>query len=201
MAALDVLPKIITSEPKSPELLSKIQRESIYFSASLEREALKILLKDASLEEQTLFSVLSFAVETSAGVKKMAPGRLDCSRFRFEKVATEPRSVIVFKTCQKPETPIGKIEVGLTDAILKITFFIREWGAIVGLPVALTGADTICEISIVDKKLDRLDCQNWARTVSASDISAEELRLKVFSFNRKASEQFVLKGGRFKDLI
>lgn len=201
MAAPDVLPKITTTQTKPPELLSKIQRESIYFSASLEREALRILLKNATLEEQTLFSVLSFAVEAAAGVKKMAPGRLDCSRFRFEKMAAKPRSILIYKTCQKPETLIGNIEVGLTDSTLKIIFFIREWGAIVGLPVALTGTDTICEITIADKKLDRLDCQNWARTVSASDISAEELRLKVFSFNRKASEQFVLKGGRFKDLI
>ena len=59
--------------PAKSSIFSKEMREAIYFSNSLEREALKLILKNNSLQKLTLFSVLSYIVETNAGVKKKHP--------------------------------------------------------------------------------------------------------------------------------
>ncbi len=206
------LPKITTTEalkagPAAKEkLLSKPERESIYFSASLEKEALKLLLKDASFDDLTLFSVLSYAVETQSGIKKMAPARLDCSRFLLEQNPARQQEIKIYKTCQKPAVLLAVIDLGLTVQNpqgrhnLKVTFYIKEWAQVVGLSTLLTAKDPVCEITIEDKKLQRLSCENWSRSVSVLNTSAEEIRLKTFIFERKQKNQFVLKGGRYKDL-
>ena len=189
----------------APQLLSKQQREAIYFSASLEKEALKILTKNPSFDEMTLFSVLSYALETSYGVKKSPPTRLDCSRFRF---AAEPKSspnsaskISVFKTCQRPESLITEIDISRDQAELDIKFLAKEWIPVLGLSATLSGDNVQCRLHIENKKLASLSCVNWIRTLGVTNTSAEELRLKTFIFDRKNAHQFVLKGGLYKDLV
>lgn len=186
---------------KPDEILTKAQRESIYFSAQLEKEALKLLLKNPSFNELTLFSVLNYAVENSNGVKKSPPGRLDCSRFRLQPMVSNKRQIHVYQTCQKPDILIAQLDIGLTSSSMTVTFFLKEWIRVVGLPVTLTGANTICDFQIESNKLEKLDCKDWAYTVSTSSVSSEELRLKEFLFRRHQPNQFVIKGGRFVDLI
>ena len=88
-AALREKSSVTKSEKEKNQLLNKEQREAIYFSASLEREALRVLTKDQVNDGMSLFSVLSYAVEVNAGVKKNAPPRLDCTRFKF---AQDPKN-------------------------------------------------------------------------------------------------------------
>lgn len=193
--------KKIEVKMKADELLTKAQRESIYFSAQLEKEALKLLLKNPSFEELTLFSVLNYAVENFSGVKKSPPGRLDCSRFRLQPMANNKRQIHVYQTCQKPEILIAQIDVGLTSSTMTVTFFLKEWARVVGLSVTLTGANTVCNFQLAANRLETLDCKDWAYTVSTSAVSSEELRLKEFLFRRQHPNQFVIKGGRFVDLV
>ena len=84
---------------------------------------------------------------------------------------------------------------------IKVTFYIKEWAQVVGLSVLLTAKDPVCNITIEAKKLQQLKCENWSRSVTMSNTSAEEIRLKTFMFERTQKNQFTLKGGRFKDLI
>ncbi len=201
-----VLPGVSKASVKE-KLLIKPQRESIYFAASLEKEALKLLLKNPSFDELTLFSVLSYAVEANAGIKKMAPSRLDCSRFVLELNPDNIREIKVFKTCQKPSVLLAIIDRGLSvqdqssRQDIKVTFFIKEWAQVVGLSVLLAAKDPVCSITIEDKKLQRFKCENWSRSVTILNTSAEEIRLTTFKFERTQKNQFVLKGGRYKDLI
>lgn len=187
------------------EIFRKDQREAIYFSASLEKEALKILTKNSQFDELTLFSVLSYALETSYGVKKTPPSRLDCSRFRFsEDLNTKgfsARKVSVFKTCQRPESLIAEIGISANQSELSITFLSKEWIPVLGLSATLSGANVQCQLRLEKKKLAGLVCENWIRTVGVTNVSAEELRLKTFVFDRSNAHQFVLKGGLYKDLV
>ena len=192
---------IIQSKVNSKDLISKPERESIHFSAQLEKEALKLLLKNSAFNEQTLFSVLSYAIETNAGVKKSPPEHLDCSRFRLAADGVSKRTIHIYKTCQKPEVLIASLDIGLMTSTIQVTFFLKEWVSVVGLAVTLTGANTICDLEISEKKLEKLDCKNWAYTIKTSTVSSEELRLKEFTFRRHQVDQFVLKGGRYVDLI
>ncbi len=189
----------------APLLFKKDQREAIYFSASLEKEALKILTKNPSFDELTLFSVLSYALETSYGVKKTAPFRLDCSRFRFSAEssfsADKSAKIAVFKTCQKPESRIAEIEISRDQSALSVLFLSKEWIPVLGLSATLSGDNVRCDLHIEKKKLARLHCQNWIRTLGVTSTSAEELRLSTFVFDRQNSHQFVLKGGLYKDLV
>ena len=193
--------KQLNLKNKSDELLTKAQREGIYFSAQLEKEALKLLLKNPAFNELTLFSVLNYAVESSNGVKRSPPGRLDCSRFRLQPLTNNKRQIEVYQTCQKPEVLIAQINLGLTSSSMTVTFFLKQWVRVVGLSVTLTGANTVCEFKLAENKLESLDCKDWAYTVSTSTVSSEELRLKEFLFRRHHPNQFTLKGGRFVDLV
>lgn len=182
-------------------ILKKEQREAIYFSASLEKEALKILTKNPAFDELTLFSVLSYSLETLYGVKKTAPSHLDCSRFRFEAEPNNKRIIRIYKICQKPNNLIAEIQLGLDSSQMNILFFSKEWVSILGLSATLSGKNIFCHLKIENKKLENLNCEDWIRTLNVTNTSAEELRLKTFLFERKSPRQFILKGGFFKDLI
>lgn len=182
-------------------LLNKEQREAIYFAASLEKEALRIMTKNQFSDDMSLFSVLSFAVEIAAGIKKMSPPRLDCSRFKFLPKVTNANLIEVYKICEKPDKLVAQIQIGADPNHLTTTFFIKEWSAVVGLSVSVTGQDVVCDLQIRDKKLDELNCLNWTKNLIATDTSSEELKLKTFNFNRNQKNQFTVKGGLFKDLV
>ncbi len=202
VASTPVLPVTpIMPTPVKEKLLSKIERESIYFAASLEKEALKLLLKEPSFDGLTLFSVLSYAVEIDSGIKKMAPSLLDCSRFRFERSLNIKSQLNIFKTCEKPEVLVATAALSELAPQMKITFYIKEWAQVLGLSVLTTGDNIICDIEIQNKKLQQLSCENWARSLSNSATAIEELRLKTFRFQRDDAKQFVLIGGRYKDLL
>lgn len=200
------LPKVTTYDAAKDRILTKTQRESIFFAASLEKEALKLLLKNPTFDELTLFSVLSYAVESHFGIKKVIPQNLDCARFRFEIDNINKNNVLIYNICQKPDSLIARIEKGLSS--LKVIFFIKEWAQVVGLSVTLTGTDIICDMQISDnltktneKKLTSLNCYNWARAIKSANLAVEEMRLKVFSFNRMQANQFILQGVITQDLI
>lgn len=200
------LPRIL-AQPKiiEFELFKKEQREAIYFSAGLEKEALKLLTKNPTFDELTLFSVLSYALETNHGVKKSPPVHLDCSRFRFvselQKPAEIESKISVFKTCQKPESRIAEISIGKDQTSIEIKFLAKEWISVLGLSSTLSGNNVLCQLRIENKKLASLRCENWIRTLGVTNTSAEELRLGTFVFERKSLHQFLLKGGIYKDLV
>ena len=196
----DLATKTEFSESKF-DLLSKEQREAIYFSASLEKEALRVMTKNQFADDMSLFSVLSYAVESNAGVKKTSPSRLDCTRFRFAKNSYDKRLIHVSKVCQKPETKVANIQIGVDPNRMTVTFLIKEWASVVGLSVSVTGRDVVCEIQIKDKKMSQLACENWTKNLVSSNTSSEELKLKTFAYSRQQKNQFTVQGGIFKDLV
>lgn len=180
------------------EDFSKSLRESIYFSGSLEREALKLIFKDSSLQKLSLFGVLSYIVEIHTGAKKTTPRGLDCGKFEVRRDASQ---ILILKTCLKPAIEIAKIKVMAADSLYNVEFYIKEWANVVGLAVSLTGQDVSCQIKIKDKKLVRLNCDNWSYQIGDDMTSATVLKTKVFLFERSAAKQFVIKGGFHKELI
>lgn len=197
----DGITQAATAKPGPNQLLTKEQREAIYFSASLEKEALRLMTKNQYADDMSLFSVLSFAVEIAAGIKKNAPNRLDCTRFKFTEDRKDKDLIHIHKTCQKPEVLVANIRQTSNGNHLTVTFLIKEWASVVGLSVAVTGSDVICDLQIKNKKLSQLECLNWTKNLVSSATSSEELKLKTFIFNRDQQSQFLVKGGIFKDLV
>jgi hypothetical protein len=194
-----IKPNLDLNTAAKPEpIFSKTLRESIYFSNSLEREALRLILKDASLQKLTLFSVLSYVVETNSGVKKSTPSRLDCGKYEIQRVAKTTR---IFKACVKPSIEIAQIQTIEEDKEYQFDFMIKEWASVVGPAVALTGSDVRCTTLIKDKKLQHFSCENWSYQTSEDQISSTLVKAKDFVFQRDAKKQFTIKGGFFKELI
>ncbi|MCC2679740.1 MAG: hypothetical protein K0R29_2316 [Pseudobdellovibrio sp.] len=189
-----VPPKPVETKPK----ISKVLRESVYFSASLEREALKLLLKDNSFQKNTLFSVLSYILETQSGVRKSTPLGLDCGKFQLQFVKDQ---IFVEKACQKPFREVVRINILSADKDFEFLFKAGEWGRVLGLSAALTGSDIKCRVSIVEQKLNLLNCENWFFQVSEDQMSSTVIKTTEFIFQRKAEKQFVIKGGFYKELI
>lgn len=177
---------------------SRVLREAIYFSNSLEREALKLILKDRSAQKLTLFSVLSYIVETNSGSKKSTPFGLDCGTFEVRRQAKE---ILIFKTCVKPEAEVVRIQEIKADERYQVRFTVREWSSVVGWAVALTGSDVKCDLRIRDKKLQSLNCENWSYQTDENQTSSTVMRAQVFFFQREAARQFVIKGGFYKELV
>lgn len=177
---------------------SKTLREAVYFSNSLEREALKLILKDSSFQKPTFFSVLSFIVETNSGAKKSTPFGLDCGQYS---VIREQKTIKIFKTCVKPQAEVANIKILEEDRAYEVQFLIKEWASVVGLSVTLTSDNVLCAMTVKDKKLLRLKCDNWSYQTDSDQIYSTVVRAKVFLFQRDAQKQFVIKGGFFKELV
>lgn len=186
-----------TSIEKTPEF-NKELREAIYFSNSLEREALKLVLKDSSLQKLTLFSVLSFVVETNSGAKKTTPFGLDCGKFD---VRRDGKIIKIFKSCVRPYAEMVNIKTLDEGGAYELEFLIKEWADIVGLSVTLTGENVRCQLGIKEKKLYSLKCDNWSYQTESDQISSTVIKAKEFLFQRDAQKQFVIKGGFFKELV
>lgn len=184
-------------EPKK-SIFSKTLRESIYFSNSLEREALKLILKDNSFQKNTLFSVLSYVVETNSGAKKTTPYGLDCGQFL---VKPEGKYIRVIKTCVKPHSEIATIRTVDDENLYEVEFLIKEWASVVGLSVTLTGDNLRCSLRVKDKKLSVLKCDNWSYQTAGDQFSSTVVKAREFVFNREAKKQFVIRGGFFKELV
>lgn len=179
-------------------IFSKTLRESIYFSNSLEREALKLILKDNSFQKNTLFSVLSYVVETNSGAKKTTPFGLDCGQFI---VKPEGKYIRVIKACVKPFSEIATIRIVEDESLYEVEFLIKEWASVVGLSVTLTGNNLRCSIRVKEKKLFGLNCDNWSYQASADQFSSTVVKAREFIFRRDAKKQFVIRGGFFKELV
>lgn len=190
-----VLKKIPTNDKG---FFTKPLRESLYFAASLEREALRLITKNKSFNRPTLFSVLSYALEIEAGTKKSAPTGLDCTRFSFEKIK---QKINFYKTCEKPRRLMAVLAPTFDQKNLEVEFYTKEWAAVLGLAVALTNPEVKCQISIKESKLQDLTCSHWSFLLEQNQMSSTEVRLQTWQFNRTAKDQFILKGGFFKDLI
>ncbi len=185
------------SEPKK-SIFSKTLRESIYFSNSLEREALKLILKDNSFQKNTLFSVLSYVVETNSGAKKTTPYGLDCGQFI---VKPQGKYIRIIKACVKPHSEIATIRTVDDENLYEVEFLIKEWASVVGLAVILTGDNLRCSLRVKEKKLSVLNCDNWSYQTSADQFSSTVVKAREFVFNREAKKQFVIRGGFFKELV
>lgn len=182
------------NKPADKDFLTKELREAFYYSASLEREALRLILKNNQYDNPTPFSVLSYAVESAKGVKKSAPLSFDCKRFDIQK---KQQTLQFFKTCQKPETLLATVTLSTDQKSILVDFKIKEFGNIIGVATALTNSDIQCELKIENKKLQIFKCNNWAYQTKPDT----EIRLKEFIFERSSTKQMHLKGGFFKELV
>ncbi|MEK6627138.1 MAG: hypothetical protein AABY53_00795 [Bdellovibrionota bacterium] len=182
----------------APPIFNKTLREAIYFSSSLEREALKLIFNNNSLQKLSLFSVLSYIVEINTGAKKSTPYGLDCGKFE---VSRDQKIIKIFKTCVKPIVEVVEINIISEDSLYDVEFMIKEWANVVGLPVVLTGNNVRCQLKVTSHKLNSLNCNNWSYLTHESQISSTVIKTNHFVFERNAQKQFVIKGGFFKELI
>ncbi|AGH95288.1 hypothetical protein [Pseudobdellovibrio exovorus] len=185
------------SQKKEPDF-SKTLREAIYFSSSLEREALKLILKNPSLQKITLFSSLAYIVEVNSGAKKTPPFGLDCGTYDIKR---ENNKILIFKSCVKPAPKVAEVDIIRQDESYKVHFFISEWSAVVGMSVALTGSDMSCDLGIKEKKLHKLICNNWSYQTVEDQLSSTVLKAQEFKFQRDSQKQFVIKGAFYKELV
>ena len=177
---------------------SKVLREALYFSSSLEREALKLISKNNSLQKMTLFSILSYVAEIKSGVKKATPFGLDCSKFDIKR---ERSFIKISKLCTKPAVQVAQIKILEEDKLYDVEFFIKEWERVVGMSVTLTGDNMLCNIKIKDKKLYTLKCDNWSYQMESGRASVTVIKTNEFLFQRDAQKQFVIRGGFFKEMM
>lgn len=185
-------------QEKQTESFSKTLRESIHFSSSLEREALNLINKNNSAQYVSLFGVLSYIAEINSGSKRTIPSGLDCGRFEIKR---QMGTMQIYKVCTKPAIEVAQIKVISDSFLYDIVFFTREWGSVVGLTTSLTNDNIRCHLRIKEKKLSRLDCENWAYQVRESSDSSTVLKTKKFVFDREVKDQFVIQGGFLKDLV
>ena len=184
-----------TKTLEKPSDFSKMLRESVYFANSLEREALKLITKDSGFSRLTLFSVLSYVVETSSGAKKSTPLGLDCGTFSVKKVG---RDISILKACSRPFVEMAHIQiVNETEKSAEyfVDFTINEWSRILGMAVTLTGSNVRCLLNVKDAKLNRMSCDNWSYLISESHLTSTVVKTKVFLFER-APDQSVVPGRR-----
>ena len=186
--------KIEKQKPK----ISRVLRESIYFAASLEREALKLIVKNESSSRKTLFSVLSYIVENYSGSKKSAPIGLDCSKYDVQ-FASE--RWVISKSCYRPASEVVMIKPVREGAEYQFEFVTSQWASVLGMSAVLTGSNVTCRMTIVDEKLIGLSCENWIHQVSEDQISSTVVKANEFVFNRNATKQFIIKGGFYKELV
>lgn len=194
----EIKPKSKRVEAANSVLFSKEIRESIYFANSIEREALRLIYKDNHLQKISYFSVLSYIVEVNSGAKKNPPSGLDCGKYEIEK--TE-HVYSFYKSCTKPKIEIARLKLGPNESQYEVHFLTSQWGVVVGMSVALTGSDVVCQIKINSKKLSKLSCQNWSYQTSEDQISSTLIKTKTFEFQRESNNQFVIKGGFYKELV
>jgi hypothetical protein len=174
-------------------------RAAIYFASSLERESLRLILKNEELQKTTLFGVLSYSLESKAGVRKNIPRDLDCAK--IESVQKE-NAWVISKTCRLPFQEMAFINELKEKKHYEVIFNIEHWSSVLGMSAAITGSKISCSIYITDdEKLDRLSCQNWAYQVSEDKLSSTVVRADQFEFNREAQQQFVFKGGFYQELV
>lgn len=187
-------PIITDTKPRVPKRL----RESVHFAASLEREALKLLIRGNSMQKNTLFSVLSYILETSSGSKKSTPLGLDCGKYdlKFEKSA-----ILIAKSCRKPAQDIATVMIVKEDSEYEVMFKTSEWGSVLGISAVLTGSDIKCKLRLVDEKLNVFSCENWIFQLSEDQLSSTVIKADTFLFQRNATQQFVIKGGHYKELV
>jgi hypothetical protein len=186
--------KIEKQKPK----ISRVLRESIYFAASLEREALKLIVKNESASRKTLFSTLSYIIENYSGSKKSAPLGLDCSKFDVL-FATE--GWVVLKSCYRPASEVAMIKTISKGSEYEFEFVTSQWASVLGMSAVLTGSNVKCRVTIVDEKLSGLSCDNWIHQVSEDQTSSTVVKAHEFVFNRNANKQFIIKGGFYKELV
>ena len=106
-----------------------------------------------------------------------------------------------YKTCEKPRRLMAVLAPTFDQKNLEVEFYTKEWAAVLGLAVALTNPEVKCQISLKESKLQELTCSHWSFLIEQNQMSSTEVRLQTWQFNRTAKDQFILKGGFFKDLI
>ncbi len=139
---------------KSKEISREI-REGLYFISSLEREALRLILKNPRFERTTLFTVLSYIFEVKAGIKRSLPVGLDCNLYRIDD--STARSWVLFQTCQKNEIKLATItqDLGASENFqsFRVEFNVKEWSKIIGFSAALSSKPIHCQWIYKDKKV------------------------------------------------
>jgi hypothetical protein len=196
-AATGVSSDVSKPEKQKPKV-SRVLRESIYFAASLEREALKLIVKNESSSRKTLFSVLSYIIENYAGSKKSAPLGLDCSKYDVQFVS---QNWVISKACYRPASEVAVIRTVREGNEYQFEFVTSQWASVLGMSAVLTGSNVTCRMTIVDEKLSGLSCENWIHQVSEDQISSTVVKANEFIFNRNAAKQFIIKGGFYKELV
>lgn len=183
---------------KSKPKISRVLRESIYFAASLEREALKLIVKNESASRKTLFSTLSYIIENYSGSKKSAPLGLDCSKYD---VQFSSERWVILKACFRPASEVAMIKTVREGSEYEFEFVTSQWASVLGMAAVLTGSNVTCRMTIVDDKLSGLSCDNWIHQVSEDQTSSTVVKANEFIFNRSATKQFIIKGGFYKELV
>lgn len=170
---------------------------NLKFLGSLEKEVLKLLL-EAQAPEINQFEVLTYGFDKLTGVKT---GFLPA--FGCQKVAVKPsaKKFEIFSECIRPAKKLAELIEGPKNHY-SILFLTANWKVILGNAAGLN-PDRVCDFVLKDNKVQSLDCKNtvFSPKSQASDINYYELKIKKYIFNRNQTDELVVEGGQYKDLI
>lgn len=182
--------------------LNESVQSYLKFSGSVEAEIFKIIdpafKKTSKIPSQLL--ILSQLIELKLSKKtkiKNSDIFYNCSQIRIENSSNS--EILISPTCEKNSQIMARIKKNGIQQY-EVRFIQSEWKNVVGASAILNQKDKVCQISISDKKVNKIICENTLITAGAG-IQLEEIKLKKITFNRVGQKQIVVDGGRFKDYL
>lgn len=197
-------PVITINTPlKSASEVEKAREKNIAanlkFIGSLEKEVLKLLLQDRS-PEVNQFEVLAFGFDKLNGVKTgFLPG------FGCQKIAVKnaPKKFDIFSECTKPAKKLAEISEDVSNPNrLTVVFLTSNWKVILGNAAGINPERT-CEFTLKENKVQAFECKDtvFSPRITGLDINLHELKIRKYVFNRNQSDELVVEGGQYKDLV
>ena len=190
----------LASQTLSDELaFAKTLGSNIKFLASLEKEVLKLILESSS-PEVNQFEVLGYGFDKFNGAKTGFLAGFGCQKIA---VKAGLKKFEVFSECTKPAKKLAEISEDLTNKNkLAVVFLTSNWKVILGNAAGIN-PERVCQILIKDNKVQTFECQNtvFSPRITGLDINLYELKIKKYSFNRNQTDELVIEGGQFKDMI
>lgn len=190
----------IASQTLSDELaFAKVLAGNLKFIASLEKEVLKLLLEN-SAPEVNQFEVLAYGFDKFNGAKTgFLPG-FGCQKIAVRAAA---KKFEIYSECTKPAKKLAELSEDVTNKNkLTVIFLTSNWKIILGNAAGIN-PDRVCQFMLKGNKVQSFNCNEtvFSPRMTGLDINLYELKIKKYTFNRNQTDELVIEGGQYKDLI
>lgn len=189
----------VKDNPDAEKAYAKMLAANLRFIGSLEKEVLKLLLQGSS-PDVNQFEVLTFGFDKFNGAKTGFLQGFGCQKIA---VKPAPKKFEVYSECTKPAKKLAEISEDLGNKNrLTVVFLTSNWKVILGNAAGIN-PERICEFTLKDNKVQTFDCKEtvFSPRITGLDINLLELKIRKYTFNRNQSEELVVEGGQYKDLV